>query len=339
MKLWQSPNPQHPFLELPKLSLMVRHPINTPITCSKTCHQIPVSDDFIAAWNQPVANSWDPKELHDRLLILTEGFSNLIKHGQGEVLIEEKEGPHDLVTEMDQGIEMLFRIWLNTHYPHHKIIGEEGHKDHINPNDVYWYIDPIDGTTNFIEESPDIAIHLGCAYQGKPWVSILGLPFRENHASGYQGISSNSHIPFRTPSSLILGTEYLPHKKTDFLILESLLKRTNAEPHRMKAIGIHIYELMCGNVSAFFKSRIKFWDFFAPLGVMELLQPGQWNISLYLDKHTKVTPFSNTPDFINHCNRKNLENCRIGTIIVTPKHLFDLEAIILEEIIAHGSVL
>jgi len=339
MTLWQSPSTQYRFLELPQLSLKAKLSSHLPIHSAKTPQLIPISDAFINAWNAPIHDVWDPKELHDRLVILTEGFSTLIKKGQGQVDITEKEGPHDLVTEMDQGIEMLFRIWLGQHYPHHKIVGEEGHKDHINPNDVYWYLDPIDGTSNFIEGSPDIAIHLGSAYHGKPWVSMLGLPFRPRHASGYQGMSETHYMPYQKPESFVIGTEYLPHKKTDFLILESILAKTGATPHRMKAIGIHIYELMCGNVTAFFKSRIKFWDFFAPLGVMELLQPGQWTISLYLDEHTKLNPFSNDPDFITHCNKKNLDNCRIGTVIITPKHLPDLEALILQEIIAFGSPL
>lgn len=339
MTLWQSPSTQFPYLVLPELIHTSKLNPATPILCSKTNQKISVSDSFIQAWNATVQNPSDPQELHDRLLMITEAFSQLIKKGQGQVVISEKEGPHDLVTEMDQGIEMLFRIWLNTHYPHHKIIGEEGHKDLIHPDDVYWYIDPIDGTSNFIDGSPNIAIHFGSAYQGKPWVSVLGLPFKTHHASGYFGNPNQPLMPFKSPEKLVIGTEYLPNKKTDFLILESLLQKTNAHPHRMKAIGIHIYELMCGNVSAFFKSRIKFWDFFAPLGVLDLLQPGQWNISLYTDAKTKVNPFTNDPDFITHCNKKNQINCRIGTIIVTPKHLPDLEALILEEIIAHGSTL
>lgn len=337
MTLWQSPSAQFPYLLLPELVHSEKVRENNTIRCSKTLQKIPVSADVISAWEAPVQNIDDPKELHDRLLILTSAFSDLIKKGQGLVNISEKEGPHDLVTEMDQGIEMLFRLWLNRHYPHHKIIGEEGHKAQINPDDIYWYIDPIDGTSNFIEGSPNIAIHFGSAYQGKPWVSILGLPFEKAHLSSYHGNTNPIPIPFKTPSSLIIGTEYLPNKKADFLILESLLQKTQAEQHRMKAIGIHIYELMQGNVSAFFKSRIKFWDFFAPLGVMQLLQPHDWNISLYIDQNTKINPFSNSLEFITHCNLKNTDNCRIGTIIVTPKHLPHLEKQILDEIITHGS--
>ncbi len=67
-----------------------------------------------------------------------------IKHGD----------PHDLVTEVDRGIETEFRKFILKKFPTHKIIGEEFGTPKIEKNDLVWIIDPIDGTTNYIQGLP-----------------------------------------------------------------------------------------------------------------------------------------------------------------------------------------
>jgi myo-inositol-1(or 4)-monophosphatase len=58
-----------------------------------------------------------------------------------------KKGRFDLLTEYDLRSEALIRERLATEFPSHRIVGEEN--DESGSGELVWYVDPIDGTTNF----------------------------------------------------------------------------------------------------------------------------------------------------------------------------------------------
>jgi len=57
------------------------------------------------------------------------------------------KGRFDLLTEYDLGSERLIRDELSREFPAHRIIGEENAES--GEGELVWYVDPIDGTTNF----------------------------------------------------------------------------------------------------------------------------------------------------------------------------------------------
>jgi myo-inositol-1(or 4)-monophosphatase len=58
-----------------------------------------------------------------------------------------KKGRFDLLTEFDLACESAIRARLQDAFPTHRIIGEEGEES--GSGELVWYVDPIDGTTNF----------------------------------------------------------------------------------------------------------------------------------------------------------------------------------------------
>ena len=77
----------------------------------------------------------------------------------------EYKGKSDLVTVADRASEKLVVEKLRARFPNHGIIGEEGSNLDIDA-DYCWYIDPIDGTTNFAHWYPLFNVSLGLAYKG-----------------------------------------------------------------------------------------------------------------------------------------------------------------------------
>ncbi len=65
----------------------------------------------------------------------------------------ELKGDFDLVTEADRASERLVVERLRSHYPSHGIVAEEG-GGHTSPSEYRWYVDPLDGTTNFAHSFP-----------------------------------------------------------------------------------------------------------------------------------------------------------------------------------------
>ena len=72
----------------------------------------------------------------------------------------EYKGEADLVTEADRASERLIVERLNARFPGHGVFGEEGSRGQME-SEYRWYIDPIDGTTNFAHRYPVFCVSLG----------------------------------------------------------------------------------------------------------------------------------------------------------------------------------
>lgn len=72
----------------------------------------------------------------------------------------EYKGDVDLVTEADRASEKLIGERLKLAFPEHGIFGEEGTRDRLD-GEYRWYVDPLDGTTNFAHGFPAFCVVLG----------------------------------------------------------------------------------------------------------------------------------------------------------------------------------
>jgi myo-inositol-1(or 4)-monophosphatase len=72
----------------------------------------------------------------------------------------EYKGDADLVTIADRSSEKLIRERLAAAFPGHGIYGEEGTRDRLD-GEYRWYVDPLDGTTNFAHGFPSFCVLLG----------------------------------------------------------------------------------------------------------------------------------------------------------------------------------
>jgi myo-inositol-1(or 4)-monophosphatase len=72
----------------------------------------------------------------------------------------EYKGDVDLVTEADRASEQLIVEKLKQTFPSHGVYGEEGSRAGMD-SEYRWYIDPLDGTTNFAHKFPAFCVILG----------------------------------------------------------------------------------------------------------------------------------------------------------------------------------
>ncbi len=86
----------------------------------------------------------------------------------------EKKGAIDLVTEYDRRAEARIRAQLLAAFPDHRIVGEEGPEEGV--GERVWYVDPIDGTTNFAHGHPFFAISLALYEGPEPLVGVVSAP-------------------------------------------------------------------------------------------------------------------------------------------------------------------
>lgn len=72
----------------------------------------------------------------------------------------EYKGDVDLVTVADRAVEKLIRTRLGEVFPEHGIYGEEGTRERME-QELRWYVDPLDGTTNFAHGFPQFCVSMG----------------------------------------------------------------------------------------------------------------------------------------------------------------------------------
>jgi myo-inositol-1(or 4)-monophosphatase len=84
----------------------------------------------------------------------------LLREFYAKGVATEYKGDVDLVTEADRASEKLIRERLTKAFPGHGIFGEEGTRDQLD-SEFRWYVDPLDGTTNFAHGFPAFCVVLG----------------------------------------------------------------------------------------------------------------------------------------------------------------------------------
>lgn len=80
---------------------------------------------------------------------------------------EDAEEYRDPVSEIDQEVEALIRARVAERFTGHDILGEESEERPGRDHDVVWTVDPIDGTTNFVNGFPLFAASIGVLHRGR----------------------------------------------------------------------------------------------------------------------------------------------------------------------------
>lgn len=105
---------------------------------------------------------------------LKDARKSIVESLESALDIDTKSNANDLVTNVDKETEQFFVKRIKEHYPHHKIVGEEGFGDKIDDlKGIVWIIDPIDGTMNFVHQKRNFYISIGILEDGIGRVGYL----------------------------------------------------------------------------------------------------------------------------------------------------------------------
>jgi histidinol-phosphatase len=97
-----------------------------------------------------------------------------LRHFRRDMVISTKPD-RTFVTEADQAIERLLRARVAAAYPDHGLVGEE-YGTEAGQASVRWYIDPIDGTHNFMRGVPLFGTLLAVERDGEMVVGVMSAP-------------------------------------------------------------------------------------------------------------------------------------------------------------------
>ena len=173
----------------------------------------------------------------------------------------------DMVTEMDLWAERYITDALMAARPHDAIIGEEGTR-RDGSSGVQWYVDPIDGTTNYLYGHPGYSVSIGASVDGNLAVGVVGDPTRREvfrARSGGGAFRNDVAIAASTRSLLaeaLVGTGFgyrADRRRAQARVLHDVLPAVR-DIRRMGGAAIDMCSVACGRLDAYYEYGISAWD-------------------------------------------------------------------------------
>src|SRR6266446_1444080 len=179
----------------------------------------------------------------------------------------ELKGEHDLVTEADRASERLVVERLRSHFPAHSIVAEEG-GGHEGKSEFRWYVDPLDGTTNFAHGYPVYNVTMGLERDGEMLVGVVFDPSRQEMFSAERGAGAylnNRRIRVSASKRLAdsLSSTGFPSRKRHENVNIHFYHQMAMASHGVRRTGSAALDLAyvaCGRLDAFWEFGLKPWD-------------------------------------------------------------------------------
>ena len=185
--------------------------------------------------------------------------------GELENLQVAKKGPKDFVTKTDKRVEKILIEELKKSKKNYSFITEESGKILNKNENVFWIIDPIDGTTNFMHGVPHFAISVALKKNDEIIIGLIFDPIKneifyaEKDSGSY---INNNRIRVSNKTNL---EECL--FATDNLGIKSIYPKLNLRNTGCAALDLAY--VACGRFDGYFHNNINLWDIAAGKIIIE----------------------------------------------------------------------
>jgi len=197
----------------------------------------------------------------------------------------EYKGDVDIVTVADRSVEKLIRTRLREEFPDHGVYGEEGTRERME-GEFRWYVDPLDGTTNFAHGFPQFCVSMGLEHRaagtpaGEDGTLVAGViydPLRDGLFTAERGqgaqLNGKPVRVSRTPelAEALLATGF-PSRKRHASPNIHFYQEFTLRSHGVRRAGSAALDLAyvaCGRMDAFWEFNLNPWDTAAGILLVE----------------------------------------------------------------------
>jgi len=208
------------------------------------------------------------REYLDTARPIAQAAGDLLARHFGETRSIELKGAINLVTEMDRRAEELIVSRLAQAFPDFVVVAEEG-SDRDSASEFAWYVDPLDGTTNYAHGLPVFCVSLGLWRGDQPICGIVHQPLAQEMFTAVRGNGAycNDTLLHVTPTpdlgSALLATGF-PYDIRDTTIdnidhFTHFAKRARAI-RRMGAAALDLAYTAAGRFDGFWEMKLAPWD-------------------------------------------------------------------------------
>lgn len=198
-------------------------------------------------------------------------------HKAGELLranwmqakrIEVKSDPTDIVTNVDKEVETMITNFLLSAFPNHGIVAEESPAT-PGESPYCWYIDPIDGTTNFAHTYPHFCVSIALAHGTSILVGVVYDPLRDETFCAQRGKGATlngkpihvSSVSSLDRSLMLTGFPYDRRQRSEFYLrfYRAFMIRTQGV-RRSGSASLDLCYVAAGRVDGFWEWQLHPWD-------------------------------------------------------------------------------
>lgn len=192
-----------------------------------------------------------------------------------------KSCPGDLVTEVDRESQFLVVNMLSRAFPGCRVVAEEDFtgEDLGLDDQPVWFVDPLDGTTNFVFGIPFCAVTVSLAESGRPVLGATYDPFREELFTAARGqgayLNKRRISADRTRRSLaesLLTTGFPNSERFKGEMARADFKKIFSIAADVRALGSAALELAyiaCGRLTGYWEVGLRPWDVAAGIILVE----------------------------------------------------------------------
>ena len=199
----------------------------------------------------------------------------LRQHYQSGVVTEYK-GEVDLVTVADRESEKLLVERLHARWPDYGVLGEEGTRKHMEC-EYRWYIDPLDGTTNFAHGFPAFCVSMGLEHRrpgtptnadGELVAAVIYDPLRDEMFLAEKGRGAylngrRIHVSFTATLAESLIATGFPSRKRHGNPNVHFYHEVTLRSHGVRRAGSAALDLAytaCGRLDGYWEFKLNPWD-------------------------------------------------------------------------------
>ena len=176
--------------------------------------------------------------------------------GEIENLQVSRKGPKDFVTKTDMRVERILIEELSKSKKNYSFITEETGKILNKNKNVFWIIDPIDGTTNFLHGIPHFAISVALQVDGEIKIGLIYDPIKNEvfYAEKNNGAFVNNFRVRVSKKSNLNDCLFASNCEGIKSIYPKLnLRNTGCAALDLAYVG-------CGRLDGYFHDKINLWD-------------------------------------------------------------------------------
>jgi myo-inositol-1(or 4)-monophosphatase len=197
---------------------------------------------------------------------------SLLAHYYERRIGYELKGDYDLVTEADRASERLVVERLNAYFPSHSVLGEEGGlRD--NRSEYRWYVDPLDGTTNFAHGYPMFNVTMALEHNGELICGVIYDPLRQEMFAAELGGGAflngrRIHVSKTAKLEESLLSTGFPSRKRHENVNIHFFHQVAMVTHGVRRGGsaaIDLAYVSCGRQDGFWEFGLNPWDMAAVL--------------------------------------------------------------------------
>ncbi|MFZ2097134.1 MAG: inositol monophosphatase family protein [Anaerolineales bacterium] len=202
------------------------------------------------------------------LITLAHQAGDILRDCFGQHLQVNHKGVIDLVSEADHQSEQLLLGYIRQHFPGDRIVAEES-GELAGSVDRAWYIDPLDGTVNYIHGVPIYSVSIAYTESGKLKLGVVYDPMRDEFFSAESGqgawLNDRPIHPSSTPdldqALLVTGFPYdirtNPMNNLDHYAYFALHSQG---VRRLGSAALDLCYVACGRLDGFWELRLNSWD-------------------------------------------------------------------------------